>query len=186
MAIKDSGTRMEFRTGAVRDIQKGKGRCDLMPIDVLADIYLYQFRDEIIHFVLKGIHRFQETGNVEFLYDALDAFTGETPYSEMFLDVSIHFEEGADKYGERNWEKGLPVACYINSAVRHYLKFLRGDDDERHDRAFVWNMLCACWTTEHRPELCEYGERRCPCCDEILPPGYKDCPNCRVHVSDYE
>lgn len=36
--IKDSGERREFDTGAVRDIQKGKGRCDLMPLDVAADL----------------------------------------------------------------------------------------------------------------------------------------------------
>ena len=36
LKIKDSGERSEFATGAVRDIQKGKGRCDLMPLDVIA------------------------------------------------------------------------------------------------------------------------------------------------------
>lgn len=34
--IKDSGNRREFETGAVRDIQEGKGRCDLLPLDVVA------------------------------------------------------------------------------------------------------------------------------------------------------
>ena len=33
--ILDSGTRRKFETGAVRDIQVGKGRCDLMPLDVI-------------------------------------------------------------------------------------------------------------------------------------------------------
>jgi methylated-DNA-protein-cysteine methyltransferase-like protein len=36
--IKDSGTRREFETGAVRDIQEGKGRCDLLPLHEVADI----------------------------------------------------------------------------------------------------------------------------------------------------
>lgn len=35
MKLKDSGERREFGTGAVRDIQEGKGRCDLMPLDVI-------------------------------------------------------------------------------------------------------------------------------------------------------
>lgn len=34
--IQDSGQRREFATGAVRDIQEGKGRCDLLPLDVAA------------------------------------------------------------------------------------------------------------------------------------------------------
>ena len=32
MELKDSGARREFGTGAVRDIQEGKGRCDLLPL----------------------------------------------------------------------------------------------------------------------------------------------------------
>lgn len=31
MIIKDSGTRRQFDSGAVRDMQEGKGRCDLLP-----------------------------------------------------------------------------------------------------------------------------------------------------------
>lgn len=37
--IKDSGHRRTFKTGAVRDIQTGKGRCDLMPLHQVADTY---------------------------------------------------------------------------------------------------------------------------------------------------
>ena len=36
--IKDSGDRTEFSTGAVRDMREGKGRCDLMPLEVVADL----------------------------------------------------------------------------------------------------------------------------------------------------
>ena len=71
----------------------------------------------------------------------------------MLLEVSKHFEEGAKKYGENNWQKGIPVHCYIDSMVRHYLKFLRGDTDEPHDRAFVWNVMCCAWTVIHKPEM---------------------------------
>lgn len=71
----------------------------------------------------------------------------------MILEVSKHFEEGCKKYGERNWEKGIPAHCYIDSAIRHYLKYLREDKDERHDRAFVWNLVCLLWTVTRRPEM---------------------------------
>ena len=56
--------------------------------------------------------------------------------------------DGAKKYGEYNWQKGIPESSYMDSAVRHYLKFRAGMDDERHDRAFVWNILCLMW--QHR------------------------------------
>jgi hypothetical protein len=67
----------------------------------------------------------------------------------MFLEVAKHFEEGAKKYGENNWQKGIPAKCYIDSAVRHYLKWLRGDKDEPHDRAFVWNLMCCIWEVDY-------------------------------------
>ena len=67
----------------------------------------------------------------------------------MFLEVAKHFEEGAKKYGENNWQNGIPVHCYIDSAVRHYLKWLRGDMDEPHDKAFVWNLMCCIWEVDY-------------------------------------
>lgn len=154
--ILDSGNRREFGTGAVRDIQEGKGRCDLLPLDIVAR-YL---EDEI----LDDIASFQKTGRVDHLYNALWKFAPHwgaideraTSNSTMLLEVSKHYEEGCIKYGERNWQKGIPVRCYIDSGVRHYLKFIRGDKDEPHDRAFCWNILGAIWTCIHKPELCEY------------------------------
>ena len=150
--IKDSGERREFETGAVRDIQEGKGRCDLLPLDVVGDVMLDP--------VLTAIDGFKRTGDREYLLNTIRIFTSKlSDISTMMLEVSIHFEEGAKKYGgENNWQKGIPVRCYINSAVRHYLKYLRGDDDERHDRAFVWNILCCIWTCERMPELNDYTE----------------------------
>jgi hypothetical protein len=147
--IKDSGTRREFETGAVRDIQEGKGRCDLLPLDVVGHFLHNPTLAYIYHFWLCG-------GNVDALYDALSASGVCHDAYTMMLEVSKHFEEGAKKYGEHNWQKGIPTHCYIDSAVRHYLKFLRGDNDEPHDRAFVWNILCCIWTCIHKPELNDY------------------------------
>jgi hypothetical protein len=36
--LQDSGNRRLFESGAVRDIQEGKGRCDLLPLDVIAQM----------------------------------------------------------------------------------------------------------------------------------------------------
>jgi len=69
------------------------------------------------------------------------------------LAVSKQYESGCVKYGERNWEKGQPLHVFIDSGVRHYLKCLRRDVDEPHDKAFLWNMLGALWTHENKQEL---------------------------------
>lgn len=153
--ILDSGNRREFETGAVRDIQDGKGRCDLLPLDVVAWLLGVENADS----VLMCIHNFVIGNATSYLYDAVELGRNiiGVDINTMILDLAKHFESGAKKYGERNWQKGIPVRCYIDSAVRHYLKFLRGDQDEPHDRAFVWNIVCAIWTCEHMPELNEYA-----------------------------
>lgn len=104
MTIKDSGTRRQFESGAVRDMQEGKGRCDLLPACAI-------------------------------------------------LRVARHFEAGAKKYDDRNWEKGIPVGSFIDSAIRHLMKYLDGQADEDHLCAAGWNILCAMWTEEKRPDL---------------------------------
>ena len=152
--ILDSGDRREFPTGAVRDIQVGKGRCDLMPLDVVC---ILTGGDEII----LSLYSFRETGAVFHLYNALKHFQ-KAEYDNMesmILSASKHFEDGAKKYGENNWQKGLPVSCYIDSALRHYLKYLRCDEDEPHHRAFVWNIMCCIWTCMHKPEMNNYASQ---------------------------
>ena len=62
--------------------------------------------------------------------------------------IAIHTELGAMKYGARNWEKGQPIARYINSALRHIIKYARGYRDEDHLAACCWNVMAAMWTEE--------------------------------------
>lgn len=159
--ILDSGNRREFETGAVRDIQEGKGRCDLLPLDVVACVCSEMIDDQYPYYTFVHLGKFQRTGDIKYLYDALNTANAKIfeQYTTMLLEVAKHFEEGCKKYGENNWQKGIPVKCYIDSAVRHYLKYLRGDKDEPHDRAFCWNILCAIWTCVHKPELNDYVKK---------------------------
>ena len=146
--IQDSGTRRTFITGAVRDIQEGKGRCDLLPLEVIGHL--------LNNPTFGYINEFMSTGNPQYLYYVLEYCGLYTDYLTMILEVSKHFEEGAAKYGENNWQKGIPVKCYMDSAIRHYIKHLRGDSDENHSRAFIWNILTAIWTCDHYPSLNDY------------------------------
>jgi hypothetical protein len=160
--ILDSGDRTEFESGAVRDMRTGKGRCDLMPLDVVAEWFLREYGDEESNprrFVFESLLGFKKTGNERYLFMALDAANLFRNSETMFLEVAKHFEEGCIKYGEDNWRKGIPAKYYIDSAMRHYLKHMRGDRDEPHDRAFCWNILCCIWTIRHHPELNDYKEK---------------------------
>jgi hypothetical protein len=147
--LKDSGARREFETGAVRDIAEGKGRCDLLPLYVVGEL--------LDSNILKCINNYVRFGGIKGLYDAIRLFAEDHDdwgnVETAVLEASKQYEDGARKYGDRNWELGQPLHVFIDSGVRHYLKFRRGDTDEPHDRAFVWNMLGAIWTHENKPEL---------------------------------
>lgn len=143
--LDDSGYRREFPTGAVRDIKEGKGRCDLMPLDIIG-----KWMDNR---VLIDIHDFIITGDDKYLFNALEYEIAPVNIPKYTLELSKHFEQGAIKYGVRNWEKGIPLSSYIDSAVRHYLKYLDGQEDENHFIAFVWNIVCAIWTNKWLPEM---------------------------------
>ena len=57
--------------------------------------------------------------------------------------LAAHFQAGARKYAARNWEKGIPLSTFVNSAARHMLAWLTGLRDEDHASAWVWNAVCA-------------------------------------------
>lgn len=110
MELKDSGDRRIFDSGAVRDMETGKGRCDLLPACAL-------------------------------------------------LRLSKHYEAGARKYEERNWEKGIPISVMLDSGLRHLLKYLDGQTDEDHLVAACWNIIGAMWMEEKHPELQDIPSR---------------------------
>ncbi len=135
----------KFSTGAVRDNKEGKGRCDLLPLDVISE-----WMDNL---ALKNINDFIKTGDNKHLFTALQYEIAPVEIPKYTLELAKHFERGSKKYGDRNWEKGIPLSSYIDSAVRHYLKYLDGWEDENHFIAFVWNIICCIWTNNHLPEM---------------------------------
>jgi len=57
--------------------------------------------------------------------------------------LARHFETGAVKYGERNWELGQPISRIMDSALRHAFQFMAGRKDEDHLSAACWNLIAA-------------------------------------------
>ena len=107
----DTGERMEFETGAIREPHKGKGRYDLIS-------------------------------------------------TEGLMRLAAWYERGAEKYGDRNWEKGLPVSNCMNSLLRHAIKYLAGWDDEDHLAAIAWNAFAIMEFEKTHPELQDLPKRK--------------------------
>lgn len=171
--IKDSGERTDFSNGAVREIREENGRCDLLPLKQVAMLF---DNDYIVKTALEGIDDYIYNGKKDGIIFAMKSFC-KVEYGdsipEMILTVSHHYKDALSKYPERNWEKGLPTHSFVDSGVRHLLKIARGDKDEPHNNAFVWNMLGILWNDEHHPELVDM-----PFVDKLC------CPNKYRHECD--
>lgn len=66
--------------------------------------------------------------------------------------LAQHYENGTVKYGDRNWEKGQNLSRYLDSAIRHLIKYLGGSREEDHLAAVAWNAL-AYIETEYRIKM---------------------------------
>ena len=69
------------------------------------------------------------------------------------IELSKHCQEGAKHYGEHNVDKGIPQHSFIDSGLRHIFKYLRGDRDENHLVAALWNIAWAVEQDVNKPEL---------------------------------
>ena len=124
---------------------------------------------------LGKLFRYLDTLDTNILYDVLDClvhqnFITHNPdyidteenwkgmlklhgFAQMCMDLSVHYKNGALKYAERNWEKGIPIHSFIDSAIRHLCKDILGWNDEPHLIACVWNIVGALYTMETYPWL---------------------------------
>ncbi len=68
-------------------------------------------------------------------------------------EVARACAEGAAKYGDWNWEKGMPAHDLLNHAIAHIYGFLSGDRSEPHLGHAAWNLLAAIHSHELWPHL---------------------------------
>ena len=77
----------------------------------------------------------------------------------VLLRLAKHYERGAERYGPYNWKQGIPCHSFVDSALRHMLKYMDGWTDEDHLIAAIWNLCGLAWTEEKLPELMDIPER---------------------------
>lgn len=111
MEIKPSETNQDYGTGAVRGSNAGTGEAHLLPF--------------------QAITRIVRGGFITVQNAPLGGIT----------ELAKLYEAAKTKYPGRNWEKGVPLARYVDSAFRHLRKHIRGDKDEPHLVQFCWNLV---------------------------------------------
>jgi hypothetical protein len=76
-----------------------------------------------------------------------------------------HYANGAKKYENRNWQKGVNYSTCVNAIMRHALKYmLFGNRDEDHLSAIRWNAGALAEYEITHPELNDlaWGENGLP------------------------
>jgi hypothetical protein len=68
------------------------------------------------------------------------------------IAISKIYEAGCIKYGDRNWEKGIPLSRFLDSGLRHIMKWEMGEKDEPHLWQAAWNLICLIETEERIKE----------------------------------
>lgn len=76
---------------------------------------------------------------------------------DLLKRVAQYYQIGAEKYEADNWRKGQPKDATMDSLLRHLESYRRGEADEDHLSAVVWNALSMMHVDEYllreHPEL---------------------------------
>lgn len=79
-------------------------------------------------------------------------FPEDLPFEKQPLTIfAHHLRLGAQKYGRRNWEKANSqeeLDRFKQSALRHLLQALSGEEDEDHLSAVLFNIIAWMYTKE--------------------------------------
>lgn len=165
--VKDSGARTIFDTGSQKEIVTGRGRYDLIPLKQLSNMYdrmsrevkdseKYESIAEFLYQIYNSLIIKSIPSKVSYIISAITIFSKEIlnrELPEITQALAKLYEAGAQKYSERDWEKGRPQEVFINSALRHFFQYLNGETDEDHATAAVWNLLSCADTIERLPEM---------------------------------
>lgn len=74
--------------------------------------------------------------------------------------LSHRYQYGEMKYGATdNFKKGLPVSNCWDSAMRHLVAYMDGDNTEDHLAAVAWNVFCIMEMEKNHPEMMDLESR---------------------------
>lgn len=161
--IKVEGEMHQYEDGGKRCI-KNKGRCDLLCDGVIEKLLIKIKNFDFDKIVTKKLlilsiyydafnNRFAEAIFLLTIYNEhiQDSMDTEIQLScdefllllpKLLQKLSIHFQKGAEIYGEHNCEQ-LPLWSLIDSGRRHMLQFLDRQTDEDHFISAIWNFWVA-------------------------------------------
>ncbi len=163
--IKVTGTPKTYGNGATRNTKEGKGRFDLIPQEVFEPLftkaeYLSEeeidcspdkiitdiANDDMLMAIIKlTLHAYSDDEDLAEPY-WFPALSFKFDCWKMLKDLAVHFQKGAEIYGERNCQKGIPLWSFKDSAMRHATQYFNEEEDEPHLISAIWNLWLYAWT----------------------------------------
>lgn len=144
--LADSGERTATVTGALRQPNSpDAGRFDLIPGECVASLPTDVDTDGSFSAAIQDAYMGLSLGDLEHVR-GLAAFIIFAKWGGSLRRLAVHYARGAIKYADRNWEKGLETGRIVDSLLRHADKALRGEMDEDHEAAVVWNAFALDFT----------------------------------------
>lgn len=101
------------------------------------------------------INPLETTGGVK--YDAAKERFDLIP-AKPLMALAALFARGAEKYGQRNWEKGMKFGRLFAAMIRHAYKWWAGEkydpvDGQHHLTAVSWNAMVLMELEEILPDM---------------------------------
>lgn len=115
-------------------------------------------KDSLYGWVKERGVKTENGGQVQFDTGAVRSSDAEGARFDLVSPIGLRrvaeaCNEGAAKYGDYNWEKGMPIGDLLNHAIQHLYKYLSGDRSEDHLGHAAWGCMAACHSEESWPQL---------------------------------
>lgn len=89
---------------------------------------------------------------------------------EGLESVAIAMREGAVKYGDHNWQKGLKNSVLVNHALRHIVEYMKeGGGKEDHIGHALANLMMLKWNEANLPEFNDLNNQKEEFADALSP-----------------
>lgn len=140
--LKDNNQRQEFAGGMVREPQDDKMRYDLA-LD--GPLVWALYRGSRFGGVIKAAQDWYENHGLDEAARVVQelALITDGGLSAVVDRYTVLMMKGAVKYSEHNWLKAegeAELKRFVASFCRHLMKYLRGETDEDHLAAMVFNL----------------------------------------------
>ena len=91
------------------------------------------------------------------------------------------YGEGALKYGDRNWEKGIPNDNLLNHLIAHINQYMAGDRSEDHLAHAAWGLFALMHFEEIHTDMNPSKIAKCTCGE-----SHNKDMNCPWHGNKYD